>query len=190
MNVLLTYAIKAEKIEVHLPNCTVRYCPTGIGKVNAVLAVSEAIAHHSPDVVLNVGTAGSTHHAVDSILMCSRFYDRDMARVKEFGVDYQHDFFDQVRQLHICALFADHAIAHTCNTGDSFVTEWIEHADVVDMENFAVAALCQRKGIPLFSVKYITDIIGENSVKHWEDKLRDANLGLQHFFKQWAMDIE
>ena len=190
MNVLLTYAIEAEKIEVHLPNCTVRYCQTGIGKVNAVLAVSEAIAQHRPDVVLNVGTAGSTHHAVDSILVCSRFYDRDMARVKEFGVDYQHDFFESIRDLPICRHFAEHAIAHTCNTGDSFVTEWIEHADVVDMENFAVAVLCQRKGIPLFSVKYITDTIGENSVKHWEDKLRDANLGLQEFFKQWAMDIQ
>jgi adenosylhomocysteine nucleosidase len=66
----------------------------------------------------------------------------------------------------------------------------IEHADVVDMENFAVAALCKRKGIPLVSVKYITDKIGENSVQHWEDKLHDANLGLQRFFKQWAMAIE
>ena len=189
MNVLLTYAIAAEKIDVHLSNCTVRYCQTGIGKVNALLAVADAMMHEIPDVVLNVGTAGSTHHAVDSILVCSRFYDRDMERVKEFGVDYRHDFFDQVRQLPICGHFADTDIVHTCNTGDSFVTEFIEHADVVDMENFAVAALCQRRGVPLISVKYITDKIGENSVKHWEDKLMDANSGLQTFFNQWAMDI-
>lgn len=189
MNVLLTYAIAAEKIDVRLPNCNVRYCETGIGKVNALLAVADAVAHERPDVVLNVGTAGSSHHAVGSILLCSRFYDRDMARVKEFGVAYQHDFFTEVCALPMCAPFAQSDMAHTCNTGDSFVTEFIEHADVVDMENFAVAALCQRRGIPLVSVKYITDKIGENSVKHWEDKLHDASLGLQGFFNQWAMGL-
>ena len=50
--------------------------------------------------------------------------------------------------------------SHVCNTGDTFVTQVIAPADVVDMENFAVAKVCQREGIPLLSVKYIPGRIG------------------------------
>ena len=75
---------------------------------------------------------------------------------------------------------------HICNTGDRFVTEVMAQADVVDMENFAVAAVCHREGIPLLSVKYITDRIGENSVQDWADQLHEANLGLQAFFDRWS----
>jgi adenosylhomocysteine nucleosidase len=28
----------------------------------------------------------------------------------------------------------------------------------------------------------VTDIIGQNSVKHWEDKLADARQGLSNYF--------
>ena len=36
--------------------------------------------------------------------------------------------------------------------------------------------------LAFISVKYVTDIIGQNSVKHWEDKLADARQGLSHYF--------
>lgn len=54
--------------------------------------------------------------------------------------------------------------------------------DVVDMEAYAQAFVCRSKEIPFISVKYVTDIIGQNSVKHWEDKLADARQGLSHYF--------
>ena len=40
-------------------------------------------------------------------------------------------------------------------------------------------------GVPYqeHAVKYVTDIIGQNSVKHWEDKLADARKGLGAFFE-------
>ncbi|KAA3981204.1 nucleosidase, partial [Bacteroides ovatus] len=51
-----------------------------------------------------------------------------------------------------------------------------------DMEAYAQAFVCRSKEIPFISVKYVTDIIGQNSVKHWEDKLADARQGLSHYF--------
>jgi adenosylhomocysteine nucleosidase len=33
------------------------------------------------------------------------------------------------------------------------------------------------------AVKYITDVIGQNSIKHWEEKLEDAKIGLEAFLK-------
>ncbi len=186
MNILVTYAIPAERILIEFSGCQVRYCETGIGKVNAALAVSAAVREQQPDWVLNVGTAGSATQAVGSILACGRFLDRDMEKVKEFGVPYWHDFSADLAGI---AMLNGLDYSHVCNTGDTFVTQVITQADVVDMENFAVAAVCQREGIPLLSVKYITDRIGENSVQDWEDKLHEANVGLQAFFDRWSSDV-
>ena len=72
-----------------------------------------------------------------------------------------------------------------CNTGDTFLTELSDvKGDVVDMEAFAQAFVCRAKNVPFIAVKYVTDIIGQNSVKHWEDKLVDARKGLGEFFEQ------
>ena len=72
-----------------------------------------------------------------------------------------------------------------CNTGDTFLTELSDvKGDVVDMEAFAQAFVCRAKNVPFIAVKYVTDIIGQNSVKHWEDKLADARKGLGEFFEQ------
>ena len=186
MNILVTYAIPAERVRIEFSGCQVRYCETGIGKVNAALAVSAAVREQQPDWVLNVGTAGSATQAVGSILACGRFLDRDMEKVKEFGVPYWHDFSADLAGI---AMLNGLDYSHVCNTGDTFVTQVIAQADVVDMENFAVAAVCHREGIPLLSVKYITDRIGENSVQDWEDKLHEANVGLQAFFDRWSSDV-
>ncbi len=187
MKILISYAIPAERVRIEFFGCQVRYCETGIGKVNAALAVCEAVRDAQLDLVLNVGTAGSVTHAVGSIVACGRFIDRDMMQLKEFGVPYQHDFVDALARM---PLLRGLDVAHVCNTGDTFVTQVIEQADVVDMENFAVAEVCRRAGIPLVSVKYITDRIGENSVQHWEEKLHEANIGLQAFFDGWSANWE
>ena len=51
------------------------------------------------------------------------------------------------------------------------------------MEVFAQAALCKKLEIPLLSVKYVTDIIGKNSVSHWQEKLEHAHRDLQEYFE-------
>jgi adenosylhomocysteine nucleosidase len=178
MKILVTYAIPQERVEIRFPDCTVIYCETGIGKVNAILSVVDAVEAHHPDLIVNIGTAGSVDREVDSIVICDTFVDRDMKKCKEFGVTYHLDFKEELKQI---AFIQDWNTSNTCNTGDSFVTRVIDEADAFDMENFAVAALCKRRGIPFVSVKYITDKIGENSVKHWADKLEDAKMGLQRF---------
>ncbi|MBP1640526.1 MAG: nucleosidase [Bacteroidetes bacterium] len=181
MNILVTYAIPQERVEVDFSGCTITYCETGIGKVNAVLAVIDAMADNKPDLILNIGTAGSADRDVDSIIICDTFVDRDMKKCKDFGVAYHLDFKEELKSI---SIIEDWDTNNICNTGDSFVTRIIDEADAFDMENFAVAALCKRRRIPFVSVKYITDRIGENSVKHWEDKLEDAQAGLQQFFNR------
>ena len=55
--------------------------------------------------------------------------------------------------------------------------------DVVDMEAFAQAWVCEKHSVPFVSIKCVTDIIGQNSVKHWEDKLTEAKEHLANYIK-------
>ena len=77
--------------------------------------------------------------------------------------------------------FKDWQFDSTCNTGDTFLTEADGTGDVFDMESFAIAKVCRKHQIPFVGVKYVTDKIGDNSVKHWEEKLAEAQAGLQQF---------
>jgi adenosylhomocysteine nucleosidase len=59
-----------------------------------------------------------------------------------------------------------------CGTGDSFETGISKvSCNLVDMEAYALAKVCQKLGVRLISVKYITD--GANDTAHldWEENL-------------------
>ena len=105
-----------------------------------------------------------------------------MQKMKEFGLECEIDSSALLEEKGYCTYWTEHGI---CNTGDGFLTE-LTHVsgDVVDMEAYAQAFVCRSKEIPFISVKYVTDIIGQNSVKHWEDKLADARKGLGEFFEK------
>ena len=201
MKILLVYAIPEEKIEINIPNAEVIYVETGMGKVNAAMNTMRAICEYNPDMVISFGTAGTINHKVGDIIVCNRFIDRDLRKVTIDGVISEISFpnitetFDSMPcrdAIHrisngdamnrVCTTYYWHG---TCNTGDSFITEnaGIE-GDVIDMEAFAEAEVCRKMGIPFVSVKYVTDVVGQNSVKDWYDKIADAREGLKEFFNE------
>jgi len=108
--------------------------------------------------------------------------DEDMQKLVELGMEYEIDSMDLLSQKGYCLHWPAGGV---CNTGDTFLTELSDvSGDVVDMEAYAQALVCRAKNVPFISVKYVTDIIGQNSVKHWEDKLADARKGLGEFFEK------
>ena len=180
MKILLVYAIPEEKIEINIPNAEVIYVETGMGKVNASMHLMRAICEHHPDMVINFGSAGTLNHKVGDIIVCNRFIDRDLRKVTIDGVISEIDFGRDARPC----VFTDRDIVWgTCNTGDSFITEGNDiEGDVIDMESYAEADVCREMGVPFFAVKYVTDIVGQNSSQEWFAKLADARAGLKHFF--------
>lgn len=180
LKVMVTYAVQGEFVEFNWPEVDVFYVRTGIGKVKSAYHLAEAIRQVQPDIVINLGTAGTVNHEVGTIFVCRQFIDRDMQKISTLGLDYQVDSSELLEAKGFCKEWTEAGI---CNTGDSFLTE-LTHVDgdVVDMEAYAQAFVCKNKEIPFISVKYVTDVIGRNSVKHWEDKLGDARKGLAHFF--------
>jgi len=180
--IIVTYAVKEEYIDINIDNWEITYICTGIGKTKSAMHLTKALYEDKADFVLNMGTAGTLKHNVGDIFVCDRFIDRDFQQVNIPGIEFKIDFNGALLKVDDDS-FTLKSRNGICNTGDSFVTEAKTlDGDVVDMEAFAQAVVCKEFNIPFISVKYITDIIGENSVKHWEDKLADARKGLSEWF--------
>lgn len=180
IKILVTHAVNDELIDIDMPGCEIRFVRTGIGKVKATIRLMDAIWKETPDMVINIGTAGTVKHKVGDIFICRNFIDRDLKKIECLGLDHTIDSSVFLDEKGYCMGWEHEGV---CNTGDSFLTEATDaEGDVFDMEAYAQAQACFLKEIPFISVKYVTDVIGENSVKHWEDKLADARIGLSAFF--------
>ena len=183
LKILVTYAIQGEFVEIKWPDVEPYYVRTGIGKVKSAFHLAEAIRQVQPDLVLNMGSAGTVNHQVGDIFVCRKFVDRDMQKMKEFGLECEIDSSALLEEKGFCKHWTENGI---CNTGDGFLTELTHiNGDVVDMEAYAQAFVCRSKEIPFISVKYVTDIIGQNSVKHWEDKLAISGESGRKYNKAW-----
>lgn len=181
MKILLPYAIPEERIEISVPGVEFIYVETGVGKVRAAMKMMRAICEHHPDMVINFGTAGTSNHEIGDIIVCNRFIDRDLRKVKFDGVISEIDFDKDECQ---CAFIPDNVSWGICNTGDSFVTESVDiEGDVIDMEAYGEADACRDMNVPFLSVKYVTDVVGRNSWQDWYGKLKEARDGLTVFFK-------
>ena len=180
--ILVTYAVQGEFVEIKWPEVEPYYIRTGVGKVKSAFYVAEAIGQVQPELVLNIGSAGTCKHHVGDIFVCRKFIDRDMQQLSALGLEYTIDHSPLLDAAGFCQHWADEGV---CNTGDCFVTQPGElQGDVIEMEAYAQAFVCRAKNIPFVAVKYVTDIIGQNSVKHWEDKLTDARTELSHYLNE------
>lgn len=206
MKTLLTvFALKEERIDIALPQNDIKTAGrsanapginvetilTGVGKTQAAGTLALALRDIRPDYVLNIGTVGTYRHRQGDILVARHFIDRDMQRLP---------ISDTTRDIDVSAMsFAPHlpSIINgsesfepvTINTGDNFVTSEDEDlgCDAVDMEAFAEAWVCRKAGVPFLSVKYVTDILGQNSIDIWADRLRHAREALTAYFGKYSI---
>jgi len=183
MKILITYALEAERGNWQLPGHDLFFCKTGVGKVSAALHTYKHAFDIKPDLVLTVGTAGTLHHRVGDVVVADKFVDRDLEKIAHLGVPFQLNFTDEL------AVFKfQQVVEGTVSTGDTFQENADDSSagvwtDVFDMEAFGGAQACKLLGIPFVAIKYITDVIGQNSIKHWEEKLEDARKELEVFLK-------
>ena len=190
MKILVVYAIAEEKFPLEIEGAELVEIFAGIGKTMAATSVALAIAKHNPDLVLNIGTVGTYSHKVGDVLVARRFIDRNM---KQVPIDATCNELDMQKQSFAYGLRSvidgkETDIPVTINTGDNFVTCADEAlgCDAVDMESFAMAWVCKQTSKPFLSVKYVTDILGQNSVAVWSEKLAQARHDLEAYFKAYG----
>ena len=73
---LILVAIEDELKRSELPDHQIEYI--GVGKVNAVFNTLNAIEKHSPQQIINFGTAGSLDVNIKGLVEVSSFFQRDM----------------------------------------------------------------------------------------------------------------
>ncbi len=152
---------------------------TGVGKVNAAIALTRRLAEMRRQgtplpLVANFGTAGSALLPARTLVACRRFVDRDMD-VGALGFAPGVTPFDELPPvIEFPAAFPELPDA-VCGSGDSFATA--RHAvdcDVVDMEAYALAKACRLAGAPFACAKYVSDGADENAAEHWKANVAGA----------------
>jgi adenosylhomocysteine nucleosidase len=140
---------------------------TGMGKVNAAMAVARLLATERPSEIINLGTAGALKPGLHGTHVVSRVI--------------QHDFdsatLHALTGLTVGAPIALAGEGPALATGDAFVSservrrELAELADLVDMEGYAVAAAALSAGVPVRLVKHISDGAGEEAGVTWKESV-------------------
>ena len=75
MKTLISFALRDESLD-YFNNEDVIY--TGIGKIAASYHLTKAISTKKPDIIINLGSAGSNIFPAKTLVNCTAFIQRDM----------------------------------------------------------------------------------------------------------------
>ena len=175
MNIMIVSALREE---VRGLNESVVF--TGVGKINATKALEREFSRSPfrlPDLVINYGTAGKTTESlsVGELYEVGKFVQRDMM-VTELGFkEYETPFDDTY-------IIENGRSDLTCGTGDSFWTpKNKEIFEIVDMEAYALAKVCQDYGVKFRCFKFISD--GGNP-DEWKENVSKGSVLFANKLKQ------
>ena len=143
----------------------------GIGKVNAAAGTQLAIGSLGAEVVLNIGVAGGLDPAfnVGDIFRVARTvqYDFDLSKINGTPVGTLDERKTPFFELPLAGTWPEATVA----TGDRFMdsAEGVAFlrntfgASICEMELGAIAHVAFRAGIPLYSIKAISDVAGRGT---------------------------
>lgn len=151
---------------------------TGVGKVNSAGALGVALSLCRPTCVINAGTAGSLRAGVAGTHVISRVIQHDLDSDAIFALTGMH--VGEPLDVHLPEwLPADHDRA-VLATGDVFVSDPVvrdrlaQHADLVDMEGYAVARTARMAGVPAILVKQVSDPADHTAAGTWIDAVHEC----------------
>ena len=151
----------------------------GVGKVNATYYLMKALHEHQPDVVINLGTAGSTTFNRGEVVCCNQFIQRDM-EVMALGFQKFETPFENSSIILNHGIELEYLPIGICGSGDQFEMEHNNHEyNVIDMEAFALAKVCQLEQIDFLCLKYISDGADGNAVDDWTTEVKRAAKALK-----------
>ncbi|MGO3147058.1 MAG: phosphorylase family protein [Leucobacter sp.] len=154
---------------------------TGVGKINAVVSLTKALATGGIDRVVVLGTAGVLGAADEERPSLDTIY--------QVTTLLQHDFSLASPAIHTTG---DTVLKHTTTmaTGDQFITsdaqrEYISGlgAQLVDMEGYAFASACERFGVPLQLFKIPSDYADSSTtMEEWDEIVVTKSQQLREFW--------
>ncbi|MET0545955.1 MAG: 5'-nucleosidase [Caulobacterales bacterium] len=144
---------------------------TGVGKVNAAMALTKRLAAQPPPaLVLNIGTAGGLSVAPGIVVNATRFVQRDM-EVTALGFERWQTPFEPAGALEN-GLRIESLPEVMCGTGDSFEVGGVAAPyEIVDMEAYALAKVAAAFNVTFACLKYISDGASETAAADWRAAL-------------------
>lgn len=165
---LLVLALPQENANNRLDSLNLEILYTGVGKVNATLTLMRRLAQGAvPSLIINAGSAGSHTLPAGHVVAARQFHQRDMDATA-MGFALGETPFEST-------ILLDNGLAvptipnATCYTGDSFVTSAHPQLtlEVIDMEAYALAKVCDQLGHRFVCLKFITDGADGQAASDW-----------------------
>lgn len=170
-NVLFSFALAVEAGDVFEGQNTLI---TGIGKVNAAYELTKAIQSKKPSLIVNLGSAGSSHFKKGDVICCTKFVQRDMD-VRGLGFSLYETPLSDLPVILEYGLTMPELQIGICGTGDNFeMGHDVKIYDVVDMEAYALAMIAMKENIPFLCLKYISDGADDNAADDWTIQVHKA----------------
>jgi len=127
---------------------------TGIGKQFTAINLTQYICENSkPDLIINIGYAGSTDIPIGKWVNISRVYNY------EWGIPGEEKYVMLAGGSQKLEILENSKIEQVeCYSSESFVTETnIDEHVAFDMELHSISLICDLYKIPLLSLKKISD---------------------------------
>ncbi len=164
-----------EKIDVVGTEC-------GIGKVNAAIATSYLIDTENVDIILNVGLSGAVQKVRKGFIVAGSEYRECDFNLTAIGYDLgvkpqeRYIYSADEKLLKIAKKCSVDAFV-PLGTGDIFLADSALKAKFrdlfgiysFDMETGAIAAVCDKSGVPFLALRKISDDCDEGAVESYKD---------------------
>lgn len=181
-NILLVSATKLEHHDKEIAGHPIHII--GVGKVEAALNIKKLIDNHKlthgggrPRRIINFGSCGNLKdYKVGEILEIAEVYDDFYGCVVP-----EHN---PILLKHIgYKLFTTDTFYDKGNSYSDHYNNMVKECDVVDMEGYAIAKVCEQEKIPLSIFKWVSDDGNSN------DWVANAAVGYENFKKLFLESI-
>jgi adenosylhomocysteine nucleosidase len=187
---------------------------SGIGKVNAAVAVTLLIERYKPDLIINSGTSGAFAEGlkVGDVVVATQYrygdvdatcFGYEYGQVPQMPAKYDLDdnWLDVARQAAVKANDLPYSLDFgLILTLDSFMSEsdrveWIKSTfpsvKVSDMEGLAIVQAAAQYGIPVLAIKVVSDITGHgrDTADSFDENLDDVAKHAAHFTELLVQQI-
>lgn len=175
-NILFSFALPSEAAEVFEAH---NKLITGIGKVLAAYELTKAIQSNRPQLIINLGSAGSDTFKKGTVVCCTKFIQRDMD-VRGLGYQQYETPLSGLPLLLEYGLTMDGLPQGICGTGDNFeMSHAAKEYNVVDMEAYSLALVAMKENIPFLCLKYISDGADDNAAEDWTVQVHNAAVAFE-----------
>lgn len=168
-NILLISATKLEHHDTDINGIPIHII--GIGKVEAAINTLKLIQKFQPDHVVEFGSCGNLkNHKVGEVLEVGSVYD------DFYGGPVENHPPIEISDSNI-KLFSTDTFYEKGGVYSNYYTGMLRECDIIEMEGYSIAKICESEGISLSLYKWVSD---DGNVTSW---IHNASIGYNNFKK-------